>query len=372
MRICEVEVEAAAVETGDPGADRVPFNDALTVGVDRGVVGALTLDKGDVIPVVVVGELGGVEVEFEDAVITMPDVVGEVGITTIVPEVVVLGGEEGVTTVVVGALEGDERIEPMTLVSDAMMLERRLPRPVLLVAAAGEEAGVVIGVTTPVEAEAETPVLVVAAGGSELTGGRRELVNTERIDETGSVPTTVVAAAEDDAKLGLAGVVTGVETAVGVGVGVGSSVDRIELMIGTIPAALDDVDVGAAAVAVDPPLPENVTPDEAAALELGLGLEELDVVPPVKIPLGPKVIPPIEADEDEGAWTVVAAALLGDEGDAGDEGAAAWDEEVGRMIIDGTTPLEAAAEGSSKLPKTPRSTVELAADVGPPIPTVVV
>jgi hypothetical protein len=247
----------------------------------------VALDEGDVMSVVVVGELGGVEVEFEDPVITMvPEVVGDVGITTILEEGVVVGGEEAVTTVVVGALEGDDRMEPMTLVSDAMMLERRLPRPVLLVAAAGEEAGVVIGVvTTPVEAEPVIPVLV---------GGRRLLVNSERIDDTGSVPTTVVAAAEDDGEL------AGVGTTVGEGVGVGSRLVRRELTIGKSPAALDDVD--AAAVAVDPPLPENVTPDETAAfeLELGLGLEELDVVPPDKIPLGTKVIPPTEAEADEG------------------------------------------------------------------------
>jgi hypothetical protein len=67
---------------------------------------------------------------------------------------------------------------------------------------------------------------------------------------------------------------------------------------------------------------------------------------------------------------VVAAALLGGEGDdVGDEG-----EAVGKIMTDGKPPVEAAADvtGSRRLARTPGSTVELAAAVGSPIPTVVV
>jgi hypothetical protein len=369
------EVELAGVEIGDTGVDVVPFGAMLLPDTVVGEEGPVVITLDDV------GELGG-EVELPDVVATIvPDVVGDVGTTTAVAEVDVAGdvagdvggdvaGDVGVRTglEVVGALEGDDNTEPMTLVSEAMMLERRLPRPVLLVVAAGDGVGVGSGVITPVEADPVTPVEV----------GERMI---ERIDEMGSGTTDVVAATGEDAL----GAAVGVGVGVGVGVvGVGTvgvgvvgsrTPERRPLRLGNRPSTLDveaEVDVDAAAVAVDPPLPENVTPDVRAELELGL--EELVVVPPVKIPPGPKVIPLAAAeDDDDGVLTVVGEAL---------SGVTAGLEEVGWTITAGTLPLEAAAVpaavpaevSGSKRPGVRACSVELdeLAAVGLLNPTIVV
>jgi hypothetical protein len=105
------------------------------------------------------------------------------------------------------------------------------------------------------------------------------------------------------------------------------------LLRGKIPAGVEDsgveVELEAAAVGDDPPGPENVTPGVVGVL--GSGLEELVVVPPVKIPPGPKVIPLAEGVEEDG-WSTVAAITP--------SGVAT----VGGTTTTGTAPLEAADE----------------------------
>jgi hypothetical protein len=383
----EPEAEVAGAEIGVDVA--VPFRGTVgvttTVGEESGVVTPVALTVGVVIGGVttVVGVVGGVEVPFTgELVMTIVpdgDEVGGIGVVTPVPEIIVVGGDVGVTIgVVVGALEGVVTIVPMILVSDKM-LERRLASPVLLVAA----TGVVAGVTTPVEAAAVMPV---AVGVSVEAGGRRALVTTDRMEEIGFVPTTVVAAALGVlTTAGVVGVVTtagvvgvlttagvvGVLTTVGVDTGVEVPVNRPRILVTTLlsgsgsglEAAAAEAELVAAAVAVDPPLPENVTPDVMA--ELVVGLEGLVVVPLVETEPGQIVIAAADAEADDGISTVVAAEL----------GELAG---VGLTTTSGTEPLEAAEEGTdgdvSNTPAMMSGLVELAVDaaVGPPNGTVVV
>ncbi|KAE9371147.1 hypothetical protein N431DRAFT_20245 [Stipitochalara longipes BDJ] len=307
-----------------------------TVGDEDGGVTPEALTEGVVI---VVGALGGVEVPLLGGLVTIivPEEVGGVGlglvtpvpeIVTPVPEIIVVGG----VGAVVGTLVGVVIMVPMILVGSDKMLERRLPSPVLLVVAAATEVtgiGVVTGGSIPVEA---VPVTPVGVGVSVEVGGRIALVTTERIDDSGFVPTIVVGTAETGGvgvltTGGVVGVLTtggvvGALTTVGVAIGVEVAVNGSRILVkmllsGKIGAGLEGaetaVELEAAGVAVDPPLPENVTPDVRAELVVGLG--GLDVVPPVKIPPGRNVIPLGEAeDADDGISTVVAATLSGVEG----------------------------------------------------------
>jgi hypothetical protein len=107
--------------------------------------------------------------------------------------------------------------------------------------------------------------------------------------------------------------------------------DRM-LLRGKIPAGVEDSGVEVeleAAAGDDPPGPENVTPGVVGVL--ASGLEELVVVPPVKIPPGPKVIP-LAAGVEEDEWSTVAAITP--------SGVAT----VGGITTKGTAPLEAAEE----------------------------
>ena len=114
------------------------------------------------------------------------------------------------------------------------------------------------------------------------------------------------------------GIANGLELPVGGGVAGSSKLDTILLSVGNRPRGLgegeSEVDA-AAAVAVDPPVPENVTPSVTGLLSLGV--DELVVVPPVKIPPGPKVIPLAAAEAGEGTLTVVGEALSGATGSEG-------------------------------------------------------
>jgi hypothetical protein len=363
------------VETGDAGGVEVaivpfpsdvgPVADAESVTVgeaepvirvepDRGVVMTVVGEPGRSVEIAVeltdtgggdTGDTGGV-VGTDVPIVTVPEAGGGVVITT-------------GPVVVAAALV---IIEPMTLVSEAMILERRLPSPMLLVvAAAPEDTGV--ETITPVEAAPLTPVEVAAAVGV----GRMRFVKDDRRDGRGSGITTLDAAAEETGveTVGAAdGVVTGSAVGVGVGVGVvgGSrTLERTLLRIGTNPGsvvALVAAAVEAAAVAIEAPVPENVTP-EVTLSGVEIGVEELDG-DPVKTPPGPNVIPvPAAEDEDNGVSIVVAAALLG--------------EVVGKTITDGTSPLEAvelaaalaAAVGKTMIDGTsPLEAAELAAVVG--------
>lgn len=103
------------------------------------------------------------------------------------------------------------------------------------------------------------------------------------------------------------------------------------LLRGKIPAGIagsEEVELEAAAVGDDPPSPENVTPGVIAS-GLASGLGELVVVPPVKIPPGPKVIPlAVGVEGDAGVAGITTSGVAG----------------IGGTTTKGTAPLEAAEE----------------------------
>jgi hypothetical protein len=247
------------------------------------------------------------------------------------PEVDV-SGEEGVTLgVVVGSLE-----RTIMELSDAMMLERRLPKPVLLLvveAAAG--VGVTSEVVTPVAAAPLTPAVGVGVGERRFV---RVPISEERGSDVAAIDAEAVVDAAADAaavvnsvglSVGLAaGVVVAAAAEVGVGVGVGDS--------STLVSRLSRIGTSSEADAVD-------VVEEAAAVDVAAGSVELDVEPD-KTPPGPKVIPlPAAEDEVDGVSTVVAAALAEEEA------------AVGRTRTDGIPPVEAAppVTGSNRLSTEP-------------------
>jgi len=342
------ELELAADET-------VPFNatpgpDGVAVGEGGLVVITVSLVVGSVMSVAdVVGELGGVAVVLKDrGGIMVPDALGDVPGPTIPDGVVVVaaggGVGSGVEAVVSGVEAGPSGVEAVVVVAlggvgvvkiggmiGEMMLDRRLPRGVELVVAAAAGGSVVVGsgvttgVVTPVEAAPVTPVGSVGVG--VVVGvGRRALVNDSITPERGSVPGDEVAAGEGEEGETAGSAVEAVgegDTAgsdveavgegVDVGVAVSSKLDTTSLRVGNSPAGgLSEGELeadAAAAVAVDPPVPVNVTPSVTGLLSLGV--EELVVVPPVIIPPGRKVIPLPAAEDGDGTLTVVGEALSG-------------------------------------------------------------
>jgi hypothetical protein len=287
-------------------------------------------------------------------------------------EAVVVGALGGVSVVKKGGMIGEMMLE--------RRLPRGVEL-VVAAAAGGSVvvgSGVTAGVVTPVEAAPVTPVGSVGVG--VVVGvGSRALVNDSITPERGSVPGDEVAAGEgdegeiagsdvvatgSDVESTVAGrtagsdvvaagsdvVATGSDVVatrsdvvatrsdvesteagktagsdvvaagegVGVGVGGSSKLDTIPLSVGNRPGGLGEGEsevVAAAAVAVDPPVPENVTPSVTGLLSLGV--DEVVVVPPVKIPPGPKVIPLAAAEDGDGTLTVVGEALSGATGSEG-------------------------------------------------------
>jgi hypothetical protein len=233
----------------------------------------------------------------------------------------VWAGASGVEAVVVVGELGELGGVKMGETIGEMILERRLPKGMELVVAAaaggsvgvGSEVGVTAEVVTPVGAAPLTPSEGVGVSvGVGVGVGRRALVNEFITPERGSVPGDEVAAGE-----GEEGDTAGpdVEAGEGVGVGVGgaSKLDTTSLTVGNSPAGgLSEGELeadAAAAVAVDPPVPVNVTPSVTGLLSLEV--EELVVVPPVIIPPGRKVIPLPVAEDGDGTLTVVGEALSG-------------------------------------------------------------
>jgi hypothetical protein len=323
------ELEVAADEIVPFKA--IPDPVGVPVGEEGLVVMTVSLVVGVVMSVAdIVGELVGVAVVLKDWVTTMvadalDDVPGPVKPDPgLVVEVLAADGGVVVTSVVeavvVAALGGVE-VDPRVGTIGEMMLERRLAKSVELVVAApeglglgvGSGVGVTAGVVTPVEAAPVTPVEGSRVGvGLGVGVERRALVNDSITPERGSVPGDEVAAGE-----GEEGETAGLDVeAAGEGVGVGvagsSKLDTRPLTVGNSPDGLGvgelEVDA-AAALAVDPPVPEKDTPSVEALLSLEV--EELVVVPPVIIPPGPKVIPLPAAEDGDGTLTVVGEALSG-------------------------------------------------------------
>lgn len=180
----------------------------------------------------------------------------------------VVGGE-GVTT---GVVVVSSITEPRRLLSVARILERRLSKPVLLVVvgAAPLETGVValaetapltpvvgVGVGVGVGSSTKDPRIVARGSGISEVDVAAEVASVVASAEV-ALGVSVEAGAADGAGVG---VVVGVS--VGVGVGDSRTLDSKLLRIGTSPEEIDGIAVveDAAAVAIDPPVPENVKPD---------------------------------------------------------------------------------------------------------------
>lgn len=282
LRVGGVELGGAGVEAGNDttGVEIVPFIAPVPVlvggrlvggGVDavsvKPDVGVIIDDGGGVEPVVITVEFTEEVGDVGGSEVTMTEEVGgKLGVE--------VGGGLGV--VVVGGLD-------KMLVSDKI-LEIMLPSGTDEVVAGGSEVGVE---TTPVEAAPLTPDVDV--GGVDV-GGKSALVRELRRDESGLTGSVLEAAAE---VVGSAG----------------------------------GVDDGGAEVA-DDPVPEKVTPgvvEVVSAVELDE--DDVDVVPPVKTPPGPKVMPLAAADEVE-LPSAAEEELL--------------EEAVGKMISAAAAPDEAA------------------------------
>jgi hypothetical protein len=306
--------------------------------------------------VTIVGELGGVVAIAVELVVPG----GGDGDTRASGVVVgcateVVGGE-GVTT---GVVVVSSITEPRRLLSVAMILERRLSKPVLLVVvgAAPLETGVValaeaapltpvgVGVGVGVGSSIKDPRIVARGSGISEVEVAAEVSSVVASAEV-ALGVSVEAGAADGAGVG---VVVGVS--VGVGVGDSRTLDSKLLRIGTSPEEIDGVEVveDAAAAAVDPPVPENVKPDVTLwGLAAGVAVVDVD---PDKTPPGPKVIAlPAAEDEGNGVSIVVGSALV-------------EVETVGRTTTGGTLPVDAAppVNGSKRLSMKPWGGVEVAA-----------
>ena len=306
-----VEAVVSGVEAGPSGVEAVVVVALGGVGVVKigGMIGEMMLDRRlpRGVELVVAAAAGG-------------SVVVGSGVTTGVVTPVEAAPVTPVGSVGVGVVVGVGR---RALVNDSITPERGSV-PGDEVAAEGEEG------------EIAGSDVVAAAGGGEVAGSDVESTgegvaagsDVESTGEGEAAGSDVVAAgggevAGSDVESTVAGKTAGSEVvAAGEGVGVGvagsSKLDTILLSVGNRPGGLgegeSEVDA-AAAVAVDPPVPENVTPSVTRLLSLGV--DELVVVPPVKIPPGPKVIPLAAAEDGEGTLTVVGEALSGATGSEG-------------------------------------------------------
>jgi hypothetical protein len=230
-----------------------------------------------------------------------------------------------VVGVVVGAAVGDK-----SLVTDPRRLDKILPSPVLSVVvvevAAADETEVVV--KTPVEAAPLIPEVVVV--------GSKDPTKEESKDESSSGVVLVAAAEADVVVAGSEVVVAGSEVVVAAAEVVGTTTldmsDTIELsklLRGSErPEALVVVDVVVLDAAVDPPVPENETPDDVTLeSEVVVGAAAsvvLELV--VKTPPGPKVIPP---SVDAAAEVVVGTKAL-----------VSVVDDVGAIITEGSNPVD--------------------------------
>jgi hypothetical protein len=240
---------------------------------------------------------------------------------------VVLPAAVLVVGVVVGAAVNDK-----SLVTDPRRLDKILPSPVLSVVvvevAAADEAEVVV--KTPVEAAPLIPEVVVV--------GSKDPTKDESKDESSS-GVVLVAAAEADVVVASEVVVAGSDVVVAASEVVVAAAE----VVGTITLDMSDtrelskllrrsgalvvVDVVVLDAAVDPPVPENDTPDvtlESEVVVAAAGSAVLELV--VKTPPGPKVIPP---SDDVAAEDVVGTKAL-----------VSVVDDVGAIITEGRNPVD--------------------------------
>lgn len=342
--VAEAEIPDAVVEDPDPPLVKVAGDEVIPEA-------EIPVLVGRVVSVPLTG--GGVEV---GAALPVPEIVLESGPTGVVVVVSVpfpAGVVVGALPETVGALE--IYVDVGTIPVDPRMLERMLPRPVESeVAEDATTESVGVGVTsTPVEgmilamiddkiseetgsvvdaaAEESTPVLgpVIPA----VVGSGRRLL---RIEEIRSGVVVVDAAAEEPTPV-LGPVIPAVDEAAAdesVVVGVGSSTLLSTLLrTGTRPS-VDEEAAAVEAAVPEPEIPEVMLSEVESEVEPGLAVEVGSELEVVKTPSGPNVIPlPLEVAAE----------------DAVDWGSSVVDAVVGRTIIEGIPPVDAAPDGSRAL-----------------------
>ena len=273
-----------------------------------------------------------VSVEFSGGGI--PVLVGALDPTVpVIVGVVLPPGELGV---VVGALPGSLDV------SEPRMLDKMLPRPVLSGGAVDEAAGGSdeVGVTgTPVDAPPVTPSAVDE--GAEVSV-RLAMIEERRLEEATSVVDATALETTEIKELRGSAVAVGSDDDTSaaellrgsaVEVGGATTLDTSEAMLLT-----NEIKAGAleeAAGAVVTALPENDTPDDVTLASVVLAAGDGSTEDDVRIPLGPNVMPLPAAEEatEESAVAVSGSTL---------------EALVGRTMIDGIDPDEAAAVEGSK------------------------
>jgi hypothetical protein len=290
---------------------------------------------------------------------------------------------------VVGAVVGAAVTETRSLVTDPRRLDKILPSPVLsMVVEVAAADGTEMVVKTPVEAaplipavvvvgskdptkgeskdESSSGVVLVAAAEADVVVEASEVVvaategvvaGSEVVEAESEVvvaASEVVAAAPEDVVAGSEVVVAGSEVVVAasevvvaaseVVVGGSEVVEAAAEVVGTRtldmsdtielskllrprPEALLVVDVVVLDAAVDPPVPENDTPDVTLESEVVVGAAGSGVLElVVKTPSGPKVIPPsVDAAAEDVVGTKALVSVVGD---------------VGAIITKGSKPVD--------------------------------
>jgi len=348
--------EAAAEEVivADPRSElvvgRVPLREpdvvetiAVVVGAELSVV-RVALPEAELAVVemtvpfpVVVGALPPLVVGALPEVVVVSVPLDDVVVSILVGAALlsVVGGVLPAAVLVVGVVVGAAVAvtDPRSLVTDPRRLDKILPSPVLSVVvvevAAADEAEVVV--KTPVEAAPLIPEVVVV--------GSKDPTKDESKDESSS-GVVLVAAAEADVVVASELVVVASEVVVAASDVVVAATE----VVGTITLDMSDtrelstllrrsgalvvVDVVVLDAAVDPPVPENDTPDVVLESEVVVGGAESSVVLElvVKTPPGPKVIPP---SDDAAAEVVV-----------GTKAPVSVVDDVGAIITEGSNPVD--------------------------------
>jgi hypothetical protein len=283
-----------------------------------------------------------VSVPLDDITVT-----GVVGAALLSVVGIVLPAAVLVVGVVVGAAVTVR--DPRSLVTDPRRLDKILPSPVLSVVvvevAAADETEVVV--KTPVEAAPLTP---------EVVGSKREeskdeiksgvvLVAAAEADVVVVASEVVVAAsevivAESEVVVGGSEVVVAAAEVVGTRTLDRSDTNELSKLLRPRPEALVVVAVGDVVVldaAVDPPVPENDTPDvtlESEVVVAAAGSVVLELV--VKTPPGPKVIPPsVEAAAEDVVGIKALVSVVDDVGAITTEGINPVDPIRGSVVVVG-------------------------------------
>ena len=295
-----------------------------------------------------------VSVPLTDVVVS-----GLVGATV----VSVVGVMLAAAVLAVGVVVGAAVTDPTSLVTDARTLDKILPSPVLSAvvvegAAAADEAVVV---ETPVEAAPLIPEVVVVGSKDPTKEESKDgsssgvvLVAAAEADVVVEASEVVVAAtegvvagsevveAESEVVVAASEVVVGgsevVEAAAEVvGTRTLDMSDTIELskLLRPRPEALLVVDVVVLDAAVDPPVPENDTPDVTLESEVVVGAAGSGVLElVVKTPSGPKVIPPsVDAAAEDVVGTKALVSVVDDVGAITTKGSEPVDPIRGSLVV---------------------------------------